>query len=672
MFPALLACLFLGTSLLAQPSVVRTGGGIFTTRLNPSTLPLPSDEDAFQFIIFGDRTGGDPSGLKVLRQAVQDTNLMDPDFVLTVGDLIQGYNRPAEWQQQADEFRAIMTGLSMPWFPVAGNHDVYWDFKDSQRPPSHHEKNYELNFGPLWYAFQHKNCGFIVMYSDEGNPETGEKGFNEGRLQNVSPQQFAFLKQALENFRELSHVFVALHHPRWIGGGYSGSNWPDVHQLLLEAGNVSAVFGGHIHRMRYDPQEGIDYFALATTGGHLSADLPEVGYLHHFNVVTVRPDSYSMATVPVGAVMDPKKFEPEFLTDVQLVRNMRPARVGDKLAVSRNGRVARHYRIAIPNPGKFPLEVALTTRIASDWRVAPDHQHLVIPPGKTDGMEFYLYRAGAPARGNTHAAWEGFQPPALEMAVDYLHESARIRMPPVPLRVDLAVEELPAEEFQRDLQKCLVLAGRQTESIRREVFDIRTDCARVESAEVDLPDGPFTLEAWVFPTALDGSRAVVAKTQSSEYALFLHDGFPQFDVHLQGRYSSPKAADKLPLNQWTHLAGVFDGQQALLYVNGKLAEARPGSGSRTRNDLPLYIGADPDGAGSPTRQFAGKLDEVRLSQGVRYAAEFQPLRRVTSDAETVLLLHLDRAAGPFLYDDSRPAATVMRFAGADIQPIGGE
>ena len=47
---------------------------VHTNRVTQQILPLPKGEDMFHFVIFGDRTGGPPEGVKVLAQAVQDTN----------------------------------------------------------------------------------------------------------------------------------------------------------------------------------------------------------------------------------------------------------------------------------------------------------------------------------------------------------------------------------------------------------------------------------------------------------------------------------------------------------------------------------------------------------------------------------------------------------------------
>ncbi len=151
--------------------------------------------------------------------------------------------------------------------------------------------------------------------------------------------------------------------------------------------------------------------------------------------------------------------------------------------------------------------------------------------------------------------------------------------------------------------------------------------------------------------------------------MFLHDGVPQFDAHLRGSYVSPKAAEKVELRKWTHLAGVFDGKECRLYVDGKLSASLKGTGTRKVNDLPLFIGADPDGYGNPTREFAGQLDEVRLSTGVRYKGDFEPSHRHESDADTKLLLNFDRQVGPFVLDASADRRSVVLLGEAEVKAV---
>ena len=643
--------------------VIKARGELFTTRSNPMAIPMPTEEGAFQFVIYGDRTGGNTAGLKFLRQAVDDTNLLDPDFVMTVGDMIQGYNRTKDWLPEMKEYKEIMSGLNMSWMPVAGNHDIYWDFRDPARPNGHHEANYEKHFGPLWYSFVHKEQGFITLYSDEGNAETGEKSFRENQLQNMSAEQMEFLQQALVKMESCEQIFVFLHHPRWLGGNYEGCNWPKVHKMLADAGNVVAVFAGHIHHMTYQgPVDGIEYYTLAATGGNISMDSPELGYLHHYNVVTVRENKFTVASYPVGTVIDPKDFKAEFLKDVETVRSMVPERVGDKLGIDLNGKVSTGYSIRIPNPGSKPIEVTIEPKLDGGWKALPDHQHVVVPPGKTEGMQFHFYRAGS-ADSDT---WAGYTTPQFAMSTDYLHESARVRLPERFFDAEVTISADAELAFDSTENMCLNLRGTQSPRVRRPLQKFYNDSVRINDRDIQLPQGPFTVEAWVYPTKLNESRGVVAKTQSSEFAIFLHSGRPQFDVHVDGKYVSPKAKDKLQPETWNHVAGVFDGELAKLFVNGKLVQQLKAKGTRTVNSLPLFVGADPDGYGNPTREFAGQIDEVRLSTAVRYESEFEPAERHERDDETLLLLHFDKAVGPFLSDDSDDAASVLKIGQAAI------
>ena len=160
---------------------------IRTDREGARELSRPSDEEAFHFVVFGDRTGGPKEGINVLASAVEETNLLDPDFVMTVGDLVQGYNQTPEWLAQTHEYKETMAGLQMPWYPVAGNHDVYW--RGGEVPPGQHEANYEEHFGPLWYWFGHKNAAFIVLYTDEGEGASNRKGFGVPELIQMSSRQ---------------------------------------------------------------------------------------------------------------------------------------------------------------------------------------------------------------------------------------------------------------------------------------------------------------------------------------------------------------------------------------------------------------------------------------------------------------------------------------------------
>src|SRR5262245_8523796 len=91
---------------------------------NPWTnTNLNNAPDEFQFAIVSDRTGGHRD--KVFSRAVERLNLMQPEFVLSVGDLIEGGTKTEqqlteEWR----EFDSYVERLKMPFFYVPGNHDV--------------------------------------------------------------------------------------------------------------------------------------------------------------------------------------------------------------------------------------------------------------------------------------------------------------------------------------------------------------------------------------------------------------------------------------------------------------------------------------------------------------------------------------------------------------------
>ena len=133
--------------------------------------------------------------------------------------------------------------------------------------------------------------------------------------------------------------------------------------------------------------------------------------------------------------------------------------------------------------------------------------------------------------------------------------------------------------------------------------------------------GPLTLEAWIKPVPQKTFGTIVGKGDTS-YALQLDkQGRLEFFVHRAGTWFNAFAAPPEDfVGRWHHVAGVYDGQQVRVLLDGKTLAAKDCQGGFDRNAFPLAIGANSEHAG---RAFAGTIREARVYNRALTDAELQ-------------------------------------------------
>jgi len=164
---------------------------------------------------------------------------------------------------------------------------------------------------------------------------------------------------------------------------------------------------------------------------------------------------------------------------------------------------------------------------------------------------------------------------------------------------------------------------------------------------------PLTIEVWA-SAAVHELQPVVANYQGRGLGLQVLDtGHWSFSVRDQQDYRIASSNDKAVIGRRTHVAGVFDGKNIRLYVNGRLQKtyATLASGHKASSH-PILIGADPDDNSRPHRFFRGIIDSVHVAQTILYRNDFTPKDPPERTRWTALLLRLDEGKGEVASDAS--------------------
>jgi len=166
---------------------------------------------------------------------------------------------------------------------------------------------------------------------------------------------------------------------------------------------------------------------------------------------------------------------------------------------------------------------------------------------------------------------------------------------------------------------------------------------------LNVGSSDFTLEAWIAPRSADNLGLIAGKLISG---LFNDHGY---DLHVRPTGDQPGAStyqvrfevrdpdgggddggsgfaimsQGLSFDEWHHIAGVRNGTELQLYLDGLLVGTAQLSGAADFNSLQSFaVGGGVQGAGGIERAFDGYIDEVRLTMGAlsedQFLLAFQP------------------------------------------------
>ena len=327
-----------------------------------------------RFAIIGDRTGDHQDSIH--EKIVTAVAKAKPEFVITVGDHIEGYEQTdtAKLDEEWQEYKAIVAPLKMPFHYTPGNHDITYDNALG---------TYERNAGKPYYSFDYKRMHFIVL--DASRWESSDS---------LPAAQLDWLARDLAGARKAKYTLVFFHKPFWSASVVEGKH-DTLHSLFKKHG-VDAVFNGHDHEYFSANLDGIKYTAVGSSGG--ATDPGPTGILYHWTLVTV-DDKKGINIEPILLGGEKRKWDDVTWADVQSVdrnalaglRFRKPVLVGEDLTA------ADTVTLIVKNqPLETPLEDTLRWDVPTRWSVSPRKTAVSVAPGAEAQYRFAVAGAGRP------------------------------------------------------------------------------------------------------------------------------------------------------------------------------------------------------------------------------------------------------------------------------------
>ena len=335
-----------------------------------SDAQWPDGGENFRFVVVGDRRGGGEDAWPLFDRAVDEINLLRPDFAIMVGDAIEGYSQDpggiaAEWK----DFQEHADRLQVPLFLLPGNHDI-----------SNADMHtwWREHVGRTYYSVDYRGCHFLILNTHEHWVENDSS---------IGPDQVRFAVDDLDRSKTARHTFIFMHVPVWTDP--NNAEWNAIEAAL--GNRPRTVFAGHTHRLTHERRDGNRYMVVATTRGTAprrdDGILPQLGGFAHYTQVTVDGDKTHVAIIEPGGPMWPEDVAPrafqEAARNLARVQPVSPLESPD--GTFRTG-IALFLKNGLPENVDVSLEVHPTG--PNGWRPLGDSgRSVTLAPGAEQTLE---------------------------------------------------------------------------------------------------------------------------------------------------------------------------------------------------------------------------------------------------------------------------------------------
>jgi hypothetical protein len=136
-----------------------------------------------------------------------------------------------------------------------------------------------------------------------------------------------------------------------------------------------------------------------------------------------------------------------------------------------------------------------------------------------------------------------------------------------------------------------------------------------ESDSLDISGRELTVSAWIKAGRINRRQVIAAKNALGINSWILEinpidfsEGHINFYLDLWGFDGNFGSRTAIMTDTWYHVAGVYNGEERRIYINGRFDAGQMVSREIPTNDQPVTIG----GWGTPGRYFSGSIDEAAL------------------------------------------------------------